>query len=326
MKLLAVLACAAVFAALPLRAAMDGKVVNGTSGQPQAGVIVSLMQPGQGGMQTLSTVKTGADGAFHFDAQPAGMHVIQAIYRGVVYTEAVPPGSPSSNLTVNVYEATTKRDSAKLNEHLVVLQPGPQQMAVSEDLLFTNPTKVTFNDPVNGSAKVWIPDGGRGGVTCTVTSPGGVPIQRDLVKTKEPGVYVIDYPLKPGETRFEISYNLPSAQPQIFESRVLDKLMPMRLVVPPGVTLTGDNIQPMGQEPTTQATIYNVATDRFQVQVEGMVAATSASGGEDAGVPQIHEGPPPVYARMWWIFGLSLFILTLGAALLYRRGDPAEKR
>ncbi len=319
-------AWAALVCFVPVNAGTDGKVINGTNGQPQAGVIISLMQPGQGGMQTLGTVKTDSGGVFHFDAEPMGQHVVQAIYHGVLYTEAVPPGAPSNSLSVTVYEPTAKPDTAKLNEHLVVLQPGPQQMAVSEDLLFTNPTKMTFNDPVNGSAKVWIPEGGRDGVGCTVTSPGGMPIRRDLVKTREPGVYLIDYPLKPGDTRFEVNYNLPPAQPQIYESRVLGKLMPLRLVVPPGVTITGENVQPLGQEPATQATIYNVTTDRFKVQVDGMVAAAPSANNEDAGVPQIHEGPPPVYNRIWAVFGLSMLILALGALLLYRRGAPAEKR
>ncbi len=316
----------ALLLAAPIEASTDGVVVNGTTGQPQPGTMISLMQPGQGGMQTLGTVKTGPNGAFHFDAEPLGQHVVQAIYRGVIYTEAIPPGTPSNNLTVKVYDPTSNAGTAHLNEHLVVLQPGGDRMAVSEDLLFANPTQLTFNDPANGSARVWIPEAGREGASVTVTSPGGMPIRRDLVKTREAGVYLIDYPLKPGETRFEVNYAMPAAQPEIFESRVVGKLFPLRLVVPAGVTLTGDNVQPLGQEPSTQATIYNVTTERYRVQVDGMVAAAGQNGGEDAGVPQIHQAPPPIYAKIWWMFGLSLFILALGALLLYRRGEPAEKR
>ena len=37
----------------PVFAAVDGVVVNGTTGQPQPNAIVSLIQPAQGGMKTL---------------------------------------------------------------------------------------------------------------------------------------------------------------------------------------------------------------------------------------------------------------------------------
>ena len=50
--------------------AVDGTVMNGTTGQPQPNAIVSLVQPGQGGMQTLYSVKTDAQGKFRFDKEP----------------------------------------------------------------------------------------------------------------------------------------------------------------------------------------------------------------------------------------------------------------
>ena len=47
--------------------AFDGTIINRTTGKPAAGTIVSLVQPGGGGMQTLASVKTDADGKFKFD-------------------------------------------------------------------------------------------------------------------------------------------------------------------------------------------------------------------------------------------------------------------
>ena len=43
-------------------AAVNGTVTNTTTGKPQGGVIIQMVQPGQGGMQTLGTSKSAPDG------------------------------------------------------------------------------------------------------------------------------------------------------------------------------------------------------------------------------------------------------------------------
>ena len=59
MSALAMLFIVAVRLACPLFAAVDGVVMNATTGKPQASVIVSLVQPGASGMQTIASVKSG---------------------------------------------------------------------------------------------------------------------------------------------------------------------------------------------------------------------------------------------------------------------------
>lgn len=318
----------ALAAALPVWGAVEGTVVNGTTNQPQGGAIVSLMQPGAGGMSTLGTTKADAAGRFHFDKDPQGPRIIQVIYSGVIYTEVAPPGMPANALTVKVYEPTRNADSAKLVQHLVILQPSGTDLGVEENFLFSNDSKQTFNDPAKGSAEVWVPEAGRNGAGVTITAPGGMPIRRDLEKTRTEGVYKIDYPVKPGETRFAVNYTLPAATPLEFEGRVLEKGTPTRLVAPVGVTLSGADIEPMGQEPTTQASIFNVKSERYKVGIEGTgsLGQPGAASNEDAGMPQIHEAPPRVYDRIWWILTLAMLILGVGAFLLYRRGEQAGGR
>ena len=49
-----------------LFASIDGTVINRTTSKPQAGVSVTLVKPGQQGMQTLGTTVTDASGHFVF--------------------------------------------------------------------------------------------------------------------------------------------------------------------------------------------------------------------------------------------------------------------
>lgn len=308
-------------------AGIDGKVVNGTSGQPQPDTLVSLLQPGAGGMQTLASTKSDASGNFHFDRDPKGPRILQAIYNGVIYNQVAPPNASAASFTVTVYEPVKDPIAAPMTQHLVLLQPGDTELAVSEEFLFADAGKTTFNDPANGSARVWIPEAGRASAKVTVTAPGGMPIQRDPAKTREPGVYKIDYPLKPGETRFEVNYTLPVTQPATFDGKTVGATSPLQLVVPAGVTLKGDSVELLGQEPTTQAGIYSVKAAEYRVEIDGTgtIAPPQTPSGENSGMPQIVEGPPRIYSRMWWILGLCFLILGIGASLLYRRRDPAGR-
>jgi len=59
-----------MLAGIPVLAAVDGTVINQTTGKPAAGAVISLVQPGQGGMQNLASARTDAQGGFRFDKTP----------------------------------------------------------------------------------------------------------------------------------------------------------------------------------------------------------------------------------------------------------------
>src|SRR3974390_553829 len=60
---------------LPLCAALDGTLIN-----------VTLVHPGEGGMQTLGSAKSGPGGKFSIDKEvPSPPALLQADYQGVTY-------------------------------------------------------------------------------------------------------------------------------------------------------------------------------------------------------------------------------------------------
>ena len=50
-------------------AAIDGTIINGASGKPQAGATVTLFKVGQNGPEMIESVKSGADGKFALTAR-----------------------------------------------------------------------------------------------------------------------------------------------------------------------------------------------------------------------------------------------------------------
>jgi len=121
--------CARLMAGLALATAafgaIDGVVINRTLGRPQAGATVTLYKLGQAGPEQIESVKSGADGKFHIaqDVQGPGPRLVQAAYGDATYNHMLPPGSPSDNVTVEVYESSKKPGEAKLDQHVFVFEP-----------------------------------------------------------------------------------------------------------------------------------------------------------------------------------------------------------
>ena len=80
-------------------AAVEGIVTNQTTGKPQAGASVTLIELGSG-MKTVATVQTDAAGKFTLpsDLAPGSPHLLQAQHQGVNYNQMLPPGAPGTGL------------------------------------------------------------------------------------------------------------------------------------------------------------------------------------------------------------------------------------
>lgn len=247
---------------------VDGVVINATTGKPQPSAVVSLVQPGTSGMQTLASVKSDADGKFTINKDyPPGPALLQGLHQGVTYNLMLAPGAPTTGLRLNVFDASAKPGTATVAQHMVLLEPTADALLVSETFLVDNKSKLTYQDPVKGSLQFYLPAAAGGKAQVTVNAPGGMPIQREAEKTSQPAVYKISYPAKPGETRFDIAYMLPAST--TFSGKNLSPETPTRLVSPASVTLSGDGIKALGQEPQTQARIYEASGLSYEAEIEG---------------------------------------------------------
>jgi hypothetical protein len=310
---------------VPLFAAVDGTVVNKTTGQPQSGATVTLYKLGQAGMESVESVKSGAQGKFHIDQTPQGPHLIQTAYDGVTYNHMLPPGSASSGLSLDVYNSSKQPGAARISRHFLIFQPSGAQMSVNEGFIFTNGGTTTYNDPDGGTLKFYLPTAAKGIAQVKATAPQGMPIDRAPDKTKQKDIYKIDFPIKPGETNIQVTYLLPYSSSAVFEGKTIGKTEePTLLVVPNGVTLKGEGVENKGQEPRSQATVYSVKTASYKVEIAGSMPAAAAADADagDSG-PPVEEIAPKIFQQnMKWILALALGILALGFILLYR-AQPA---
>ncbi len=321
---------AALVSVAVMSAAIDGTVTNKTTGKAQPGATVTLIKLG-GGMETVASVKSDALGKFAIpqELQAGTPYLVQTIYQGVTYNKAIPPGSPATGMAVDVFDSSPKGGDAKVIQHMVLFEPSGTDVTVNETIIYSNTGKTTFDDPANGTFRFYLPPETKGLVKVQVSGPQGMPIVRDAVKTKEPDVYTVKYPVKPGETRFDLAYGMPASSPGTFELKFKHEGDAVRIVVPKGVTLTGDNLKDLGPEPRTQATIYQVVGKDVKFQYTGTgslrAAAETAKESEDTG-PAIEDLKPRIYGRLYPLVGLAALILILGLITLYRSEPDAKKR
>lgn len=321
---------AAVLSAQVAFGAIDGTIINKTSGAAVANATVTLVKPGQGGMRTLGTVKTDASGHFQFDKDEpgGGPQLLQTVFEGVTYTKLMPPGSPASGVEFGVFAVSKAPGGVQIAQQFMVIEPDASKISIGETVMFQNSSSSTFSNPQTGSYRFYLPRAANGQVKVQVETSQGMPLPRAAEKTEEADVFKVDYPIKPGETQFEINYTIPAGTPFTFRGRVVDiKGMtagPLRLIAPSGVTLTGADVQNVGVEPKTQATIYNVLKPSFSFDIAGTGSLrppevdTSGGGAADGDTPSVVQGAPKIYQHLGWLVGIAFGILAVGLIVLYR--------
>jgi len=305
--------------ALPALAAVDGTVINKTTGKPQGGATVTLYKLGQAGMESIESVKSDPQGKFRIDQSVQGPHLVQTAFDGVTYNHMLPPGSPTSGLALDVYNSSKQPGSARLARHFLIFEPGGAELKISEGFQYQNDGTTTYNDPDGGTLKFYLPTATKGIVQVKATAPQGMPIDRAAERTSQKDVYKIDFPIKPGQTEFQLNYVVPYTSGMTYESKVLVKTdEPTFLVAPNGVTLKGDGLESKGQEPRSQASVFTVKGSAFKVDIAGAMPVAD-TGDSDSSGPQIEEIRPKVLQEnAMWILALAFGILALGFILLYR--------
>jgi 5-hydroxyisourate hydrolase-like protein (transthyretin family) len=304
--------------------AVDGLVVNKTTGKPQPDVEVALIQAGQGGMQRVGETKSDAAGRFTIanrQGPAGGVSMLQAKYKDVTYNRLLE--SASTGLSIEVFDTTADTSKAKVTQHFMVLEHVPGELRVNENIVLTNETQQTIANP-KGTVRFYLPEAGEATVKISASSGRqGMPLNRTAIKTGEPHVFAADFPVKPGETLFNITWTQKFATPSEFSGRVLHKEDRMNLIVPRGMSLKGDKLQSMGTEPRTQASIYAVAFGPFTATVEGAGTIRNqtapADESEEGGGTPVDVIPPKIYDRVYWVLGLAFGILGIAFYQLYRR-------
>lgn len=185
---------------------LEGRVVNGTTGQAGRADRIELIDVAAG-MDPIAVVEN-VDGTFQIADLPAtsAAHLLLRVsYGGMVSSQSLT--ALDAPVEVKVFETTRSLDAVTLGRHHVLFQRDGEHMLVTELLEYDNRT-----DPPTAIAadalpmRLWLGNPVHGQPTASVGS-GQMPVTMPLVATESPDVMAVEQALAPGTTRVIVRYN-----------------------------------------------------------------------------------------------------------------------
>src|SRR5271157_299208 len=272
---------------------ITGTVTNGTTGKPAAGDEVTLLSLSQG-MQEVGTTKTDAQGRFSMAApgDQGAPHMVRVMHGGVNYFPQVGPLMPGATTAeVTVYDTAKKLDGVAQTVEVDRFQTDGGQLqgiALFAIKNASDPPRAldgdkTFEFVLPPGAEI---DSGM------AKSPGGQPLNTMPSEAGQKGHYAFSFPLRPGETQFQVSYHMPYSGVASFSPKPLADVQHFVVMTPKGMTFTAKNAQRFQSMPDESGSGIMVATNAkpgedlsFKIAGSGQFQAEGqqAAGGGHAG-------------------------------------------
>ena len=195
--------------ALPAFAAdsISGVVTNGTTKKPSAGDDVVLIRLQQG-MQESTRTKTDSRGRFKLDVPDSGIHLVRVTHDKANYFRPAPPGTQS--VEIEVFNAAAKVQGVSNEADVMRIQTDASGtgLRVVENFFVKNESTPPLTQFSDRPFEFWLPESAIVEGSAAL-APGGMPVQAAPVPLTEKGHYTFLFPIRPGETRFQITYRLP---------------------------------------------------------------------------------------------------------------------
>lgn len=314
---------------------LDGTVRNATTGAPAAGVDVILIQL-QGGMETVGNTKTDAQGRFHLENASLGQRpmLVRAIFHGVNFHQAVPPGA--STIQVEVFESTRDAKTVAFPSRVIVFQPNGSSLLVGEEYSVQNSSKPPMAYfKADGNFEFDIPEKAEL-QQVAAWGPTGMPTVQATIE-RGANRFAIAYAFRPGENGVRLAYQIPYPSNEA-TLRLKSPYATGHLIVlaPPSVQVSGAGLQPSGSEQGMSMYAHDAlaAGTPLEIRVSGTAPPPSAAGDGGAGSPQGSGGavqvmPSRLESLAWPLVGGFAALFALLAFFLFRRplaatgGGPA---
>jgi hypothetical protein len=217
-------------------AQITGTVTNATTNKPSSGDEVTLLSLASG-MQEIATTKTDSQGHYTLNVPDAdGQHLVRVARQSVHYFQAAPPGTTTVDITV--YDAATQVEGLITDARVFHLQASGGSMDVQESYILNNQSQPPRTKIGNQTFAVTLPDGAQMG-EASLTGPSGMPLTVAAVPAGAKNRYAYDFPIKPGQTSFEVTYKMPYSGSYEFSFKPEGPLSELGVLLPKSMKFNG---------------------------------------------------------------------------------------
>jgi hypothetical protein len=316
---------------------LTGTVKNGTTGKPASGDEVVLIKLGNG-MEEAARTKADSKGNFSFNLDDQGPHLIRAIHQGVTYHRMAPPGTTSVEVEVN--DVAKKLDGISVTADVMRCQVENSQLEITRLFAVDNkstPPRTQMNDH---NFEFYLPEGAKV-VQSMARTANGQPINSAAVPQGEKNRYAFIFPLRPGETQFQVQYTLPYSgeatidPKQLYSAQHFVVMIPKSMQFAPGSDAHFESMNdPQQADATIQVATLTTAGQPLSFKISGSGVLAPEGGGPSGGGgnasssmgqgPEARSGPggglgPPIDApdplqKYRWFIIIGFVIALAGGA------------
>jgi hypothetical protein len=264
-------------------ASITGTVTNKTINKPDAGDRVVLIQL-VGGMKESNTTTTDAHGNFTLELPDAGPHLIRVDHEKAGYFHIAPPGTQS--VDIDVYDVAEKVEGVTTEANVMRLEADQAGLHVIENYFVKNSSTPPRTQLSTHAYEIYLPEGAQIEGSAAM-APNGMPVSSSPVPLGDKGHYAFVFPIRPGETRFQVSYRLPYTGSYKFVPRLSIPAENVAIMLPRSIKFTpgsGAAYRPVDEDPNRQTYLIKNATP--SQPLDFTIAGTGSMPREAQGQPQ----------------------------------------
>ena len=247
-------------------------------------------------------------------------------------------------MQLDVYDAGKQVDGVAGRADIMRVQAENGQMTITQLFVLQNNSKPPRTQMSERSFEFTLPEGAMVDASLAA-GPGGMPVNSAPVPTGDKNRYAFIFPIRPGETKFQISYHLPYSGSVSLTPEMFTPMEDVVVMLPKSMQFGGgsSDFASGGEEKGMNIFVaHNVPARKqmaFSVSGTGQIPrdaqegdageGQAASGGAPdnrpgGGLGRPEETPDPLHAYRWWIIGGLGAALVVGAIVVMNqrpRGD-----
>jgi hypothetical protein len=183
-----------------------GTVTDATTNKPSVGDEIVLLDFSSG-IREMKRTQSDAKGRFTLKVDDSTKQAIfQVIHQGESYYRAVLPGTRDVHL--EVYDVSRKLKDITVTADVMRVQVKGDSLQAARLFAVKNNSSPPQTQMSGHSFEFYVPPGAQIDL-CMARSAGGPPVRTFPLPQKEKNLYAFAFPLRPGETQFQVLFHMP---------------------------------------------------------------------------------------------------------------------
>ena len=208
---------------------LSGTVRNQSHKRPANGVEVVLVRL-QNGMQEEARTLTDSHGNFRFEiADSVATHVLRATYQSVAYYNQVSGNDP---VQIDVFEAASEVNNVRGTAEIVRIGNNGNDLHVAEMYEIENASDPPVTEVGDHAFEFFLPPNAKLD-SVLAAAPGGMAVLASAhVMQAAEGRWAVEFPLRPGATKFGVNYDLPYTGYATLAPRITNPTHQLAVMIP----------------------------------------------------------------------------------------------